>query len=223
MTKKYTIIAWHYWIAQIVLLSTMLWIYAGNSLSTVLMSLLVFIIAIVDWMMMDLMLKLSSELMIEEQIQKRKYVIENRIRYFKMLQLRNQYIRRLYHDLSNHLVTIDALQEQGRTTEREQYINNIKAAYKVHAHLCENESINLAASLYLLKCANQNIMPNISMNVSEPITVEYENSICSLFGKLNYSDYVRNVTINNRTVILDKPMNIDVKGLEIIYSNISRV
>lgn len=216
MTKKYTIIAWHYWIAQIVLLSTMLWIYAGNSLSTVLMSLLVFIIAIVDWMMMDLMLKLSSELMIEEQIQKRKYVIENRIRYFKMLQLRNQYIRRLYHDLSNHLVTIDALQEQGRTTEREQYINNIKAAYKVHAHLCENESINLAASLYLLKCANQNITPNISMNVSEPITVEYENSICTLFEKLVLNNYLDDVLISNKEVFLKKEYYLNIDGLKIV-------
>lgn len=210
MQKNENIISIYYWIAQLFLFAVMIVTFTGRQVPSVMALFAILMIVSADVMMTYMILKLTGELEIEEQIQIRKVHLKKRMHYFQMLQLRSRYIRRLYHDLSNHLMTIRMLQEEGQEKEKEQYIEQIKNTYQINTKICESESINLAAALYRLKCANDHKIVNIKMNAVKPVTEEYEIEVCSLFEQLADSAYEDDVAINDTQVVLKK--NISVRS-----------
>ena len=205
----------YYWIMQVVLFIIMISAFTGLQIHITVMGVIIAMIICSDWLMTHLILKLSSELKIKEEIQARQIRFQNRIYYFKLLQLRNKYIRQLYHDLYNHLLTIDLLKQQGEKSKGENYVSEVKRLYNFETKICENDRINLASNLYRLYCARNHTFAKVTVTELKTISDQYENLICGLFEKLIKNNYLDNVTINGNEVILMKKVDFECEGLSI--------
>jgi hypothetical protein len=207
----------YYWIAQLVLAAAISAVFFQGQAPLWLILLTVALIITADGLLFRMITVLNSEMKIEEEIHARNIRLQNRLHYFRMLQMRNTYVRRLYHDMSNHMITLKELRAQGRKDEADQYARELSEEYRFEANLSDSEIINLAVSMYRASCARRHIVPEVTFQAPVKITESYENAICSLIEQLEKSGYAGRLEIRGTQIGLDSmPAGIAAEGLQIV-------
>lgn len=214
--KKQKQIVAYYWIAQLVLASAIGAVFLSGQAPLWLILLTVLLITTADYMLFRMIMALNSEMKIEEEIHARNIRLQNRLHYFRMLQMRNTYVRRLYHDMSNHMITLKELRAQGRKEDADRYAEELKEEYSFETKVSESEIINLAVSMYRAFCAGRHVVPEIVFEAPEQMTESYENAVCSLIEQLEKAGYAGRLRIEENQVLLDMvPAGISAEGLQI--------
>ncbi len=105
---------------------------------------------------------------------------------FRSLRLQNenmQNTRRLYHDMKNHLLTLDDLSKGSSSTEVHQYISDLlgELSSPVQPFNTGNELIDGLLSYKAEEARKKDITFNVSLLFDEPLMIR-DSDLCTIFG-----------------------------------------
>ena len=103
--------------------------------------------------------------------------------YYTQLEQQQQSLRRLRHDMANHLTVLSGLLEGGKQAEAEQYLAGLQAASGVSAgrRYCENAVVNTVLSAKAAAMEEQGIRFAAQATVPAQVNVEGPD-LCALLG-----------------------------------------
>ena len=103
--------------------------------------------------------------------------------YYTQLEQQQQSLRRLRHDMANHLTVLSGLLEGGKQAEAELYLAGLQAASGVSAgrRYCENAVVNTVLSAKAAAMEEQGIRFAAQATVPEQVNVEGPD-LCALLG-----------------------------------------
>lgn len=105
-----------------------------RSLSSELLTMAGCVFALVcDLMLIRSVETINISLQKEAQIRAEEEKLNQRLKMYSAIMNEDTEVRRLYHDLNNHLLTIQALKAAGRTQEAQDYIARVKETYGPHS------------------------------------------------------------------------------------------
>lgn len=158
---------------------------------------------------------LAVAFVVLNNIQKKNLRIENRLlrevnefRYNNYLsnQKREMRIHQLYHDIGNHLKTIQILVYHGENDDAKRYMNNLLLEYTDIRRecYCKNEIINAVLNEKIKTCQQKGIKTEIDINIPEDILIR-DIDLMSVFvnvldnaieGCQRNSGVTKNININ---------------------------
>ena len=105
-----------------------------RSLSSDLLTIAGCVFALVcDLMLIRSVATINASLQKEAEIRAEEEKLDQRLKMYSAITSEDTEVRRLYHDLNNHLLTIQALKAAGRTQEAQDYIARVKETYGPHS------------------------------------------------------------------------------------------
>lgn len=145
----------------------------------------------------------SNSLKLENEIMKEK--IESQYRHYLQIQKSQMKIRKLYHDLNNHLLCIENMKDN--SDDSTQYIENLKSELK--SNCCVKSSGNMILDIIIKEkmniCNENNIKFIYDINFSKCSFIEMID-VCSIFSNL----------LDNAIEASKKVNNIEKRNIRII-------
>jgi hypothetical protein len=112
---------------------------------------------------------------------------QNEIQYANYLALQQQElnIHKLYHDIGNHIKTIQVLVNNGDNKEAREYTENLVNHYREinKVYYCNNKIINAVLSQKLKVCDQSNITYDIDLTIPEGLTIR-DIDLMSVYSNL---------------------------------------
>lgn len=118
-----------------------------------------------------------------EKALKENKLYEMRNIYYKNLEQEQLQVRRLRHDMANHMMAIDGLLKEGKFGRAEEYINSLKSSPGMLSmkRWCSNDIINSLLAGKSAVMESSNISYNFKVSLPDNLPIEGLD-ICSLIG-----------------------------------------
>lgn len=132
----------------------------------------------------SLMLLLAiSVLAHQERLERASQLASLRETYYQSLQQQETQVRRLRHDLRNHLTVLQGLLEAGKTHQALDYLHQMcgSPALQPGGRICENETANVVLSAKREELERQGIAADFEVSLPEKLPVA-DTDLCALLG-----------------------------------------
>lgn len=121
----------------------------------------------------------TSVLARQKELEESQTLLEMNRTYYKAMEEQSFEIRRMKHDLSNHLQTILSLPAEEKNAYVKKLLEN-PAAYRIMRY-CADETVNIVLSAKASVMERKNIPFHVKADISETLFIE-KPDICAIFG-----------------------------------------
>ena len=115
----------------------------------------------------------------QNELEESQTLLEMNKTYYKAVEEQNFEIRRMKHDLSNHLQTILSLPAEEKNAYVKKLLEN-PAAYRTMRY-CADETVNIVLSAKASVMERKNILFHVKADIPETLFIE-KPDICAIFG-----------------------------------------
>jgi|GEM_PF-4465250 len=142
-----------------------------------------------------------------EDVQHQEELLRQRLSYYSLMSMRTQMIRRLYHDLSNHINTISLLRQEGKEQEAADYTERIRREYSIdeERRYCGSRKVNLALNVYRYMAAASGTDDFVAA-ISDPVSAAYENEMISLLKQMLSEANFSLISIHDDEIVMKEPL-----------------
>lgn len=130
-----------------------------------------------------LLLYTAAVLAGQEQLEREAALARVSQAYYSQMEQQQQQVRRLRHDMANHLTALSGLLESGKQEEAEAYLAGLKAAPGVYAgrRYCDNAVVNTVLSAKAAAMEERGVQFTVQATVPEQVDVTGPD-LCALLG-----------------------------------------
>lgn len=190
-----------YVMAQIFTIIAIGIITKGMNLRTLVFVTIVFLLL---WMLSLILIAIAIDAYVRD-IEKLNHIqlvekqTENFLRMTRIIEVENSKIRKLYHDLANHITIIENLEHEGLMDERNKYVENLKNNYEpiYIKRYCDDIVMNTIMNYFSNIFEDENRSFKINWNVPEHFN--YKNYLIDFSETLNnayMNKDLRNIVLN---------------------------
>lgn len=138
-----------------------------------------------------------------EQTQQAYQLLILRENYYQNLQLQQQQLRTLRHDMHNHIAAAQGLLEQGENDRALAYLQAIatSSALESNMHFCQNEIANVVLSAKFAELTAKGLTPEFDIALPPALLIA-DMDLCALLGNALDNAMEAAVSAQNKTVLV---------------------
>lgn len=142
-----------------------------------------------------------------EDVRHQEELLKQRLSYYSLMSMRTQMIRRLYHDLSNHINTISLLRQEGKEQEAADYTERIRKEYAIDEdrQYCRSRRLNMALNVYHYMAAASGA-DGFKTEITVPVSDAYENEMIALLKQMLSEANYSLVSIHDAEIVMRVPL-----------------
>lgn len=186
------------------------------------LNMICFVITILGfWALTVLFVKVLRRSHLEVEMELKKMKVHTSKRFYEMIESQNKQIRKLYHDLENHLLVIKELKEEGCNQEVKDYVARIEDVYEksLSFNFCEDETINIIFKRYMEEFKEKGLIIDINAQIELQFIdrMKFIESVIKIFDVLIEQGYHGKILIMDKTIVLEETVKIKDNYLLVKY------
>ena len=110
--------------------------------------------------------------------------IDAQLQHYSTIAEQYETIRKIWHDISKHLVAMERMLQDGHSTQAEEYIAKLREnIYAMQPPLCRNLAVDALLRSYREKAQEENVSITFQVQIPDDIGIDNTDLICA-FGNL---------------------------------------